>query len=259
MDGASAVTRAFARSPLKLLVPRPRGPAAWAFTSSHGGGVVAGDETSLEVVVGPGACAYVGTQSLSKVYRNPEGRPCGHRVLARVGESGLLVWLPDPTQLFSEARYRQRVEVDMDAGASLVLLDSFTPGRVACGESWRFSHYTSSTRVRVGGRKVLWETVRLDPADGPLGTPFRGGVYGCHATLVLLGPRVADLAGGILSEVAGLPVVPRAVRLVSAGRLADGLLLRLAEVNAETLWACLRRWLGGLADELGDDPWQRKW
>src|SRR5436190_22176180 len=49
----SAVTSAFACSPLKLLIPRARGESAWAYLSSLGGGLLAGDQNRLDLKLGP--------------------------------------------------------------------------------------------------------------------------------------------------------------------------------------------------------------
>src|SRR5713226_2147403 len=84
VDGQSAVTSAWAQSPLKLLVPRPRGPSVWAYLRSLGGGLVAGDETGMELELGERACCFVSTQASTKVYRNPESRLCSHWVQAKL-------------------------------------------------------------------------------------------------------------------------------------------------------------------------------
>src|SRR5258708_248027 len=84
--GQSAVTSAWASNPLKLLLPRSRGPSVWAYLSSFGGGFVAGDETSLDVRLGPEARCFVTTQALTKIYRNPRLRPCGHRLKATLDD-----------------------------------------------------------------------------------------------------------------------------------------------------------------------------
>src|ERR1700743_2023110 len=60
--GQRTVTSAFARNPLKLLTPRARGQSVWAYTSSFGGGFVAGDETRLDLRIGSGARCFLGTQ-----------------------------------------------------------------------------------------------------------------------------------------------------------------------------------------------------
>src|SRR5207248_157466 len=48
----SVVRSAFAASPLRLLTPRNHGQAAWAYTSSLGGGLVDGDEIRIDVRIG---------------------------------------------------------------------------------------------------------------------------------------------------------------------------------------------------------------
>ena len=101
--GRTAVTRAVARSPLRLLTPRPPGPAAWAFTSSFGGGIVDGDVLRIDVSVGEGASALVTTQASTKVYRSPKG---ARQVLsATVAEGALLALLPDPVACFGGANF----------------------------------------------------------------------------------------------------------------------------------------------------------
>src|SRR4051812_12410043 len=76
--GESTVTSSFAISPLKLLTPCSRGKSVWTYASNFGGGLVAGDQTQLNVRIGSGARCFLGTQASTKVYRNPSQLPCGH-------------------------------------------------------------------------------------------------------------------------------------------------------------------------------------
>ena len=50
--GAAAVVGARANAPLKLLVPRHRGAAVWAYASTLGGGLLAGDHVHLDLEIG---------------------------------------------------------------------------------------------------------------------------------------------------------------------------------------------------------------
>ncbi len=259
MDGASAVTGAFSTSPMKLLVPRPRGQSAWIYSSSFGGGLVAGDRTSLDLSLAAGTRAFVGTQSSSKIYRNPSKRASGHSTRARLGAGSLLVFAPDPAQLFAESTYTQRQEFDLAADASLVLVDGFSPGRLARGERWAFDHYSSRNLIRVDAKPAFLDSLRLDPSDGPLDSPFRGGRHGCLAMLVLWGPMLADAAKAVLDDVGGRAVERRAALVVSASPIRGGVVVRVAGEGAEVVGRELRRWLLPVAPMLGDDPWQRKW
>ncbi|KAB2673464.1 MAG: urease accessory protein UreD [Verrucomicrobia bacterium] len=259
VDGSSAVTRAFATSPMKLLVPRPRGVSAWIYSSSFGGGLVAGDRTSLDLSLGPGTRAFVGTQSSTKIYRNPGRHASGHATTARLGAGSLLVFAPDPAQLFAHSTYCQRQEFHLAGDANLALVDGFSPGRVACGERWAFDHYASRNSVRVDDVPIYLDAVRLDPADGALDSPFRGGRHGCLATLVLVGPALAEAAKAVFDDVSGREVGRRDETEVAASRIRGGVVVRIGADGAESVGRELRRWLAPVAPLLGDDPWQRKW
>src|SRR3982750_4700096 len=72
--GARTVVRtAYAESPLRLLTPRNHGRAAWAYTSTLGGGFVDGDRVRLRIAVGAGAQAFVSSQGATRIYRSPRG------------------------------------------------------------------------------------------------------------------------------------------------------------------------------------------
>jgi hypothetical protein len=89
--GRSAVVGSWARSPLPLLTPRSRGNSVWAYTSSFGGGFVAGDRSRLELCVDAKARCFLSTQASTKVYRNPAQLACSHELIARVAEEALLI------------------------------------------------------------------------------------------------------------------------------------------------------------------------
>src|SRR4051812_42319094 len=133
--GASTVLRdAYAESPLRLLTPRNHGRAAWAYTSTLGGGFVDGDRVRLRIAVGEGAQAFVSSQGATRIYRSPRG--CESEVRAEVASGGALVLMPDPLACFAGARYRQRTELELADGASVLVWDVLSAGR--CGERWAF-------------------------------------------------------------------------------------------------------------------------
>lgn len=166
VDGCSAVVTCMASSPLQLLAPRPRGRAAWIIAASHGGGLVAGDAVDLEIAVGPGATACLGRQAETKVYRPAGERGAAQTLAAGIGSGGLLALLPDPVSPFAGARYDQVQRFELEAGASLVVLDAVTAGRAARGERWASARFRSRNEIRVGGKLVLADGLRLDVAGG---------------------------------------------------------------------------------------------
>lgn len=258
--GKTAVTSAFATSPLKLLTPRSRGESVWAYLSSFGGGMVAGDETRLDLHAGPGTRCFVGTQASTKIYRNPTQRPCSHRVRAEAAENSLLVLAPDPVQSFADSSFSQRQEIFLHPTAGLVLLDWCCSGRVARGERWAFNSYSSRIEVfDANSQRLFLDSLLLDPADGPLDAPMRLGRFNCLALLLLLGPPLASAAQQLLATLADRPVERRAPLVTSASPIRDGALLRIAGERFEDVARELHTHLAFLPSHLGDDPFARKW
>jgi len=241
----TAVLAAYAESPLRLLTPRNHGTAAWAFTSTLGGGLVDGDRVQLEIAVERAARAFVSSQGPTRVFRSAQG--CVSETVARVAEGGALVLVPSPTACFAGARYEQRTVVELEPGASLVLWDVISAGR----ERWGFTRCRSALVVP----PLIDEAWLLDPAHGPLDQ--RLGRFQAIATLLLAGPLFAGAAEEVRARVDARPLVPGAPLIESASPLRDGaLVVRLAAESVEQLLARLRSHLAALPSLLGDDPWR---
>jgi len=259
VSGQSAVTAAWASSPLKILIPRPRGKSVWAYLSSFGGGLVAGDETRLDLRLAAGTRTFISTQASTKVYRNPLRRPCSHRLTATLGEGSLLVLAPDPVQAFSGSSYAQRQSFHLQPGASLVLVDWFTSGRAARGERWAFDRFLSRNEIHLGGERVLVDSLLLDPADGPLADSHRLGRFNCVALVVLMGPALREASTRLLADIAEQPVTRRAPLVCSASAIREGVILRIAGEQVEDVGREIHRHLVILSELLGDNPLARKW
>lgn len=259
VSGQSTVTSTWAASPIKILVPQSRGQSAWAFTSSFGGGLVAGDQTRLELNIGNGARAFVGTQASTKIYRNPSRLPCSHKTHATLGENSLLVFAPDPVQAFAESAYTQRQEFHLAPDAGLVLVDWFTSGRAARGERWNFSHLQSRNEVFIGGERVFLDSILLNAASGFSASAHQTGRFNCFAMLLLLGTPLKEFAEKLTQEISARPVGRRAALVVSASAIPGGVLLRIAGESVEEVGRELHHHLKFVAPLLGDDPWRRKW
>ncbi len=241
----TAVETAYAESPLRFLTPRNHGTAAWAYTSTLGGGLVDGDRFALEISVGPGARAFVSSQGPTRVFRSARGALS--ETVARVEEGGALVLVPEPTACFAGARYTQGTQVSLAPGASLALWEVLSAGR----ERWGFTHCQSTLRVL----PFLDERWVLDPEHGPL--EARMGRFGAIGTLLLAGPLFSGMVEQIRIRVDGAPAWPGAPLVESASPLREGaLVLRLAALSVQQLVQRLRHHLATLPSLLGDDPWR---
>jgi urease accessory protein len=257
--GESTVTSAFATSPMKLLTPRSRGRSVWAYSSNFGGGLVAGDETRLDLQIGTNARCFLGTQASTKIYRNPLRRPCGHSTHATLETDSLLVFAPDPVQAFASSSYTQRQEFHLANGAGLTFVDWFSSGRVARGERWEFEHFQNRSDVFVAGERVFVDSILLGSEHGSLRSRHSVGRFNCFAVLLFVGSSVQDAAQRLLQEISARPVKRSGLLVCSASPVRDGGLLRIAGESVELVARELHQHLQPVVTLLGDDPWARKW
>lgn len=241
-------------SPVRVLTPRNHGNFAWVFLANFGGGLVDGDRIAVEVDVGEGASALLGTQASTKVYRSARG--CSQDLRARVADRGALAILPDPVVCFAGARYSQNIDVALAPGGSLVLLDGYTCGRSARGERWQFTRYASRTCVTRGGLCAALDATRLDAEAGPIAE--RMGRFEVLFTLLAIGPRVAQFRESLLALATG--PTPDAPAIAAASPIGnEGAILRVAAERVQGAMHLLRPSLAALAELFGDDPFARKW
>jgi len=257
--GQSTVTSVRAANPLKILVPRPRGTSVWAYQSSFGGGLVAGDETKLNVRLARGARCFLSTQASTKVYRNPDNRPCGHVLNAALAEDSLLVLAPDPVQAFAGSAYVQRQEFRLATGAGLVLVDWMCSGRVAFGERWAFSSFRSRYDLFLEDKHVLVDSLLLDSSGDPPTVGRHMGRFNCVASVLITGVPFQEAGAELLQEISEQGVRRQEALLCTASPITGGVLIRLAGEQVESVAREIQGQLDFLPGFLDDDPWARKW
>ena len=253
--GRSVVTEAYATSPLRLLMPRNAGAGAWVYLSSYGGGLVTGDQLTLDVVVERGATALLATQASTKVYRS--ATDTSSELHARVEGDGVLAVVPDPIVCFAGSRYRQRQVFEVSEDGGLAVVDCVSAGRHARGERWAFDSYVSTLQVRVAGRLRLHDATRLQQDE--LSIQDRMGRFDAMALVLLLGPPFRRRAEALVARHASRTVEHRLSMLTAATPIADGCLIRIAATSVERTLGAIREHLDVLPALLGDDPWARKW
>lgn len=240
VDGRTVLAEAHATSPLRFL--QTRFPADLASAAvclvTFGGGLVDGDRVDTLIEVERGATLLVFTQSTTKVFRGAASQSIRAKV------EGRLVLLPDPVAAFKDASYTQRVEVDLSATGSCLLLDGFTSGRAAFGERWAMRALDLRTTIRENGRVIADDALRLDPTDAG----------GYEAFLTLLSVRCPlDL---------GPPRPPTRELAEATGRLertSDGGVVRIAASSPAAAMVAARSRLRNLPDIDIVDPFASRY
>ncbi len=181
-------------------------------------GPVGGDVLDLDVLVGAGARAAIGTAAATLVW---PGRPCHDGIGARpsrtttrisVGPDGHLDWRPEPTVSVAGSRHVARAIVDLAAGAAATIVEEVSLGR--SGEP--SGHIDVELRVARDGRPLVHHTEHLGPDVPGWGGAVHVGAARHLLTAVVVGspagaPHVRiGPADGLPPDtaVATLPVAP---------------------------------------------------
>ena len=138
------------------------------------GGVLAGDRLSLHVEIDAGAAAQITTTGATRLYRHRAGAADSeHTATFLIGDGAQLEYLPDMIIPYADSRHRQRTEIRLGRGATLLWWDALAPGRLAAGERFAFDRLRAETAIHVEARCVLREDYLLEPAKRTLSATVR--------------------------------------------------------------------------------------
>jgi urease accessory protein len=146
---------------LRVRFPSPEDTGLSAVLVNTAGGIAGGDRFDIDISAAEGARLTLTTAAAEKVYR-ASGAAAELNIGLKVAPSAHLSWLPQETILFDAARIFRSIDIELQAGASLLLCEIAVFGRAAMGETMRSGSFVDRWRVRRGGRLVFAETVRLD-------------------------------------------------------------------------------------------------
>ena len=139
----------------------PRAEICEAVLVNTGGGMVGGDELSVDLQADHGAELVLTTQSAEKIYR-AEGAPAEISICLKLDAHAHIDWIPQETILFSGARLARKFTVEMAHDASLLIFESTVFGRIAMGETMTFGSFRDQWRIRRDHKLIYAEDVKLE-------------------------------------------------------------------------------------------------
>ena len=162
--GESRIDRLFQEGSARIRVPRvPRGSPLEAVLINTAGGLTGGDRMDWSFKAGEGASMTLATQACEKTYKAQGLSEAQVSVHLELNPSSSLAWLPQETILFDRARLTRAIEVDMAADSRLLMVEPLVFGRLAMNEAVTAGHFRDRWRVRLGGRLLHAEDMRLGP------------------------------------------------------------------------------------------------
>ncbi|SDE16392.1 urease accessory protein [Salipiger thiooxidans] len=212
----------------KLLFPRAKDALQAVYLNSSGG-VTGGDAFEIEARAQENAHLVMTTQAAERIYRALPGETGRVDTRLTLEPGARLDWLPQETILFEGAALDRRLSVGMARDARLIACEALIFGRHAMGEVLHDLRLCDRIDVRVDGRLVLADRLRLDgDAAATLAQAHVAGGAGAMATVVHAAPGAAamrDPLRAMLPETAGVSAISEdllLMRLVSV----DGFALR---------------------------------
>lgn len=148
---------------LRVRFPNAASEALEAVFVNTGGGMTGGDRFTIDIALEAGTSLIAGTAAAEKVYRS-NGPDAEMTVKLDVADGARLFWLPQETILFDQARLSRSIDVDLSAGASLLMAEAVVFGRAAMGEVMTEGHVSDRWRIRRAGRLIYADTARLNGA-----------------------------------------------------------------------------------------------
>lgn len=197
VQGKTVATRQFHRGALSVMRPLYLDDSGQMsmFILNPGGGYVSGDDYLIEVTVEDGAELLLTTQSATKVYRTT-GLPARQRLSARIGDRGVLEYLPDQLIVYRDGRYLQDCAIELAPTGHLVLAEITTAGWSPDDTDFSFEEIRTRCAISVrdeegSARPLCVDHLRLVPADFGFEVGIMDGFTHC-GQLLLVDRRIDD-------------------------------------------------------------------
>jgi urease accessory protein len=160
--------RQYATVPAQVIRPfyAPNDERAYVYLLTPTGGMLGGDRLDIHIVLEPGTHVCLTTASATKVHPAADF-PAEQSLRIDLGPGSSLEYLPEPTILFREARWRQRTVVHRAADSRLLITEGWSAGRVARQEVFVFSSLDASIEVYTAERLCLFDRMRISPVNYP--------------------------------------------------------------------------------------------
>lgn len=174
---------------------------ACVYIITTSGCVLQGDRLNVDIQVEDGACAYVSTQSATKVHEMDANYASQLQRLKLTGDA-YLEYMPAPTIPHRHTRYAIETEITIDPQATLLMSEIMAPGRKYHGENgelFAYDLYATLTRAqRPDGKRLFTERLLVEPGLFPVRHQGSMAGYDVFGNVILLTP--SDKAAAILKK-----------------------------------------------------------
>lgn len=196
----------------------PEGEVCHSYILHPPGGVVGGDQLTLNVTVESNAHALITTPASTKFYRSG-GNTAVQRQVMHVAGSGILEWLPQESIIFNSAKLNTLTEIHLEKDAKFCGWEILCQGRPASGEAFEQGECRQRVEIYRDGDPLVIERTNL--VGGCEIQTAKWGLAGFPVTGTML---VTDISQELRDQVRELNTKDNA--LFSATLIQDTLICR---------------------------------
>lgn len=214
---------------LKALFPRAHGADFQAVLINTAGGITGGDSFCITAHAEADTQLTLTTQAAERAYRAQPDQVGEVQNRLLIDKGARLNWLPQETILFQGCALSRTLHIDMQEGASLLMVEPLVFGRLAMGETLTDASFNDRIEIRRQGRIAYLDAITLQgDIAAQLARPHVAAGAGAMASLVYIAPDAdAQLAPlrALLPETAGVSLIGDDLLLLRM-LAADSYLLR---------------------------------
>ncbi len=186
----TVIRELFSKVPLqvqKTLYPEEAIPQmAYVYMMSPSGGILQGDRLRIDIRLENKAQAHITTQAATKIYRM-NSNYATQMVNVSVGDGCYLEFVPDQLIPYRNARFYQRVKMQVHENATTVYSEIITPGRIASGECFEYDICCFKTIATDQNSRLRFiDTLLLEPKRQKLFDAFGLGSKYVFANMYIL-------------------------------------------------------------------------
>lgn len=139
----------------------PEGEVCHVYLLHPPGGVVGGDELTVNISAGNDSHALLTTPAASKFYRS-NGILARQTVVINIEDGAMVEWLPQETIIYEGAQLKSQIKVDLAAQAKFIGWEILSLGRPASGEGFDQGQVDLLWQIHCNEQPMLRERLRLD-------------------------------------------------------------------------------------------------
>ena len=141
---------------LKVLIPKSKSKYAEAVLINTGGGIVGGDNLSIEVEAAKKTNTWITTQASEKVYKSSSEQSILNTKVT-LEDNSTLFWCPKETILFHNSKLIRNLDFDIKTSSKLLIIENIVFGRLASGELNADCFFSDHWRIKRDEKLIFAE------------------------------------------------------------------------------------------------------